>query len=145
MSDYKRFRVKSAVKSFRDLEVYQKTVDLSARLTVFSVPAKYAKKAARSCEKLIASSRHVPKLIAESYGDKFPDIKLSLAKLESAMRLIADIVTEIDVLRSVCAEDKKTKETLDDLLAHYQRQRNKILNLQRAWGRVFLKKPDQTA
>lgn len=145
MSDYKRFRVKSTVKSFRDLEVYRKTVDLSARLTTFSVPAKYAKKAASSCEKLIATSRHVPKLIAESYGDKFPDIKLSLAKLESAMRLIADIVTEIDVLRSVLAEEKKTKETLDDLLAQYQRQRNKILNLQRAWGRVFLKKPDQTA
>ncbi|MDP3795321.1 MAG: hypothetical protein Q8R13_05390 [bacterium] len=125
------------MKSFRDLEVYQKTVALSAQLFSLPIPAKYAKRVGATCEKLVGASQEVPKLIAESYGDKFSDLRLAVRKLESAMRLIADIVTGIDVLRAVLAEEKDSKVLLDELLAHYQRQKMKILNLQRAWQRVF--------
>jgi len=136
-SDPSRFRVKSVVRSFRDLEVYQKTVALSAEILALRIPAKHAKTLGAACEKLTGASQEVPKLIAESYGDKFSNLNLSLAKLESAMRLIADIITGVDLLRAVLAEEKGTKTLLDELLTHYQRQKMKILNLQKAWQRVF--------
>lgn len=137
MSDPQRFRVKSFVKSFRDLEVYQKTIELSAQTMNLKIPVKYAKTVGATCEKLIGSSQEVPKLIAESYGDKFSDIRLAVRKLESALRLMADIIASIDVLRAVLAEEKEVKIKLDELLTHYQRQKTKVLNLQRAWQRIF--------
>lgn len=136
-TDPSRFRVKSVVRSFRDLEVYQKTVELSAKILTLHIPAKHAKTLGPTCEKLIGASQEVPKLIAESYGDKFSDLKLCLRKLESSLRLMADIITGIDLLRAVLTEEKKTKEFLDEILTHYQRQKMKVLNLQKAWHRVF--------
>lgn len=136
-SDPQRFRVKSVVKSFRDLEVYQKTVALSAQFMNLKIPAKHAKTVGATCDKLIGASQEIPKLIAESYGDKFSDIRLAVRKLEGALRLMADVITGIDVLRAVLAGEKETKAELDELLTHYQRQKMKVLNLQRAWQRVF--------
>jgi hypothetical protein len=137
MLDPQRFRVKSVVKSFRDLEVYQKTIELSAQTMNLKIPAKYVKTLGAAREKLIGASQEVPKLIAESYGDKFSDIRLAMRKLESALRLMADIIAGIDVLRAVIAQEKEVKGRLDELLTHYQRQKMKVLNLQRAWQRVF--------
>ncbi len=37
--EYKKFRVKSAIKSFRDLEVYKQTTQLSAKIFQIELPA----------------------------------------------------------------------------------------------------------
>lgn len=135
--EYKRFRVKSVVKSFRDLEVYQKTIELSTNIFNLTLPKKYANKLRSHHEKLLELSQRVPKFIAESYGDKFTSIALSSQKLERAQSLIADIIAHLDILRSLLANEEVCKEALDNILVKYQRQKRKILNLQRAWQRVF--------
>lgn len=132
------FRVKSAIRSFRDLEVYQKTVELATDAHNLVFPEHYKTTTASSHAKLIENAEKVPKFIAESYGDKFENIALSLQKLERAQRIIADIITQIDILRSLLANDAG-KEALDKLLIKYQGQKRKILNLQRAWRKVFVR------
>ena len=93
--DYRNYRVKSPVKSFRDLEVYQKTIQLSDEITSLSFLGK------------------------EQFED---DNKENL-------------------FRERFREDKSSKEILDNLLTRYQNQKIKVLNLRKAWNRVFTNYP----
>jgi len=70
---YNSFRVKSPVKTFRDLEVYQQTTKLSAEIFTLKIPAKYKndKDVIGEIDKLKEMSKQVPRLIVESYSDKF--------------------------------------------------------------------------
>ena len=83
--DFRNYRVKSMVNSFRDLEVYQKTIQLSDEIT------------------------NLPFLNKEIFKKDNEEIKLF----------------------------KEAKETLDKLLTIYQTQKIKVLNLRKAWDRVF--------
>lgn len=124
---YEGFRVKSIVKSFRDLEVYQKTIQLANELSNLSFVG----------QELISMSASIPRLIAESYGDKFDSRELAHNKLTEALRLLAGIIAGIDLLREKYSEAKDQKELLDSILTKYQTQKTKILNLRKAWDRVF--------
>lgn len=133
--DYKKYRVKSAIKSFRDLEVYRQTTQLCVEIYQILIP-KQAKALAKEFDILKDLAKPVPKLIAESYGDKFSSFNLAVEKLEQAMRLISNIIAKLDFL-IISLEEPEIKENLNKILKKYQIQRVKILNLERAWKRVF--------
>lgn len=132
-----RFRVKSPVKTFRDLDVYKNTTALSSEIARLKIPKKLG--LAGEQETLRTISKYVPKLIAESYGDKFVSGKLASAKMEQAMRCVTNAVTKLDFMVA-CAGDENgdLKHALLDVAGKYQTQRRKIFNLKRAWDRVFL-------
>ena len=118
------FRVKSSIRSFRDLFVYQKTIQLSNEISNLT----------SGDEILTVLSKQIPQLIAESYGDKFDSKELAHDKLTKALKLIAGVITRIDLLR-----ESGEKEILDKLLTKYITQKRKILNLRRAWDGVYKK------
>jgi len=124
------FRVRGIVKTFRDLEVYQTTIQLSNILTNLDF-LNYEK------EELKKISESIPRLIAESYGDKFDSMDISEKKLDEAVKLISNIITKIDLYRAKFCEIKEQKAILDRLLMKYGYQKIKILNLKKAWKRVF--------
>jgi len=137
--EYNKYRVKSSVKSFRDLEIYRQTTLLSSEIFKLILEVKKNKK--DKClldefEILYSLSKMVPKLIAESYGDRFSSNELAFGKLEQAMRVIANIIAKIDFIVEVI-EDNEVKGLLNRILAKYQKQRVKINNLRRAWSRVY--------
>lgn len=139
MEDYKKYRVRTPVKSFRDLEVYQQTTLLCSEIFKFIPEIRKAKK--DKClldefEILYSLAKLIPKLIAESYGDRFSSNELAFGKLEQAMRLISNIVAKIDFITATI-ENNEIKEALNRILAKYQKQRVKINNLRRAWSRVY--------
>jgi len=137
--EYKKYRVRTPIKSFRDLEVYRQTTLLSSEVFQFVSMIKKNKKEKALLEEfkiLYSQSKIVPKLIAESYGDKFSDKDMAMAKLEHSMRVISNIVAKIDFIVAVL-KDKEFKESLNKILAKYQTQRVKINNLRRAWSRVY--------
>jgi hypothetical protein len=136
--EYKKFRVKSTIKSFRDLEVYKETTQLSVEIFQTELPPtiKRRQKLQSEIDILYELSKNVPRLIAESYGDKFNNLKESLQKLEKAMKIISNIIAKIDFLVA-SVDNNETKETFNKFLKKYQIQKIKILNLQRAWDRVF--------
>ena len=133
-SSSSNYRVKSPVKSFRDLEVYQKTIQLSNQITglEFLNKQQYEKDTAEI--KQLAEA--IPKLIAESYGDKFDSKELANKKLTEAVTLTTNIITKIDLLRERQKENQENKEILDKLLTNYQNQKLKTLNLRKAWQRI---------
>lgn len=130
-----KYRVKSPIKSFRDLEVYQKTIQLSNEITNLEFLKK--KEFEKDKEEIKMTAEEIPRLIAESYGDKFDSRELAHKKLTHAISLTTDMVTKIDLLREKFAGNSETKEVLDKLLTRYQTQKRKILNLRRAYDRVF--------
>ena len=133
--DFRNYRVKSQIKSFRDLEVYQKTIQLSDEIT--NLPFLNDAKFEQDNKEIKSLAEKIPKLIAESYGDKFDSRELAHKKLTEAITLITNAITKIDLLRQRFAEDKNNKEILDNLLTRYQTQKVKVLNLRKAWDRVF--------
>ena len=137
--DYRNYRVKSPVKSFRDLEVYQKTIQLSDEITSLSFLGKEQFEDDNKEIKSIAEK--IPKLIAEAYGDKFDSKEIAHKKLTEAVTLMTNAVTKIDLFRERFREDKSSKEILDNLLTRYQTQKIKVLNLRKAWNRVFTNYP----
>lgn len=135
--EYKKYRVKSPIKTFRDLEVYKNTTQLAAEVFQIKSP-KSDKNLEKELDILKEITKHIPKLIAESYGNKFSSLKMALNKLEQAMQLISNVITKIDFLIA-SFNAKEIKETLPKILKKYQIQRRKILNLKNAWERVFKK------
>ena len=134
--DYRTdYRVKSLIKSFRDLEVYQKTVQLYAE--IIALPFLREKGFENDLEQLREIAENIPKLIAEAYGDKFDSKELAHKKLTKAITFITNVITKIDIFREKFSEEREIKETLDKLLTKYQTQKRKVLNLRKAWDRVF--------
>jgi len=137
--EYNKYRVRTPVKSFRDLDVYRQTTLLSSEIFKLIPIIKRSKKdkyLLNEFEILYSLSKLIPKLIAESYGDRFSSNKMAFDKLEQAMRIIANIITKIDFITATI-ENNEIKEALNKVLAKYQKQRVKINNLRRAWIRVY--------
>ena len=108
-------RVKSMVRSFRDLEVYQKSIQLAIKMAPFG------------------DSKEIPKTIARAYGLKFEDKELAIQEMGKALILASETIATIDLAREEAKGPEK--EQLDSLLTKYQRLRTKILNLKRAWSK----------
>lgn len=120
--DFKDLRVKGPVKSFRDLEVYQKTVELASNIRITF-----------NDDDVVRIAEQIPELIAVAYDEKYePDGKFH-EKLTQAVNLIVKIITKIDLERARFKDDAKKREVLDMLLTKYQKQKRKILNLRKAW------------
>ena len=134
--DYKRFRVRTPVRTFRDLEVYQESTKLAAQIFNLKLPARYKEEVAEEIKNLKQMAKVVPKLIVESYNDKFNDFKVADKKLEIAAQTINLIIAKLDFL-SAFIEDAEFRNLLSDILKKYQRNKFKIINLKKAWGRVF--------
>lgn len=136
--EYRKFRVKSTIKTFRDLEVYKQTTWLSAEIFKLKLPSKLQnrKRIKEEIDNLYGISKQVPRLIAESYGDKFDSFSGAMQKLERAMRMISVIIAKLDFL-TASTDNVQIKDEFNGFLKKYQYQRVKILNLKKAWIRVF--------
>ena len=136
--NYKKFRIRTPVRTFRDLEVYQESTKLATQIFNLKLPGKYKKEALEEIENLKQMSKIIPKLIVESYNDKFNDFKVADKKLEIAVQTINLIIVKLDFL-SAFVENAEFRSLLSNILKKYQRVKFKIINLKKAWGRVFKK------
>lgn len=136
--EYKKFRVRTAIKSFRDLDVYKNATQLSADIFKLKLPEKYRKSEKIKAELsiLFDLSKNVPRLIAESHSQKFTDLKGASGKLEKAAQICNLIVSKIDFL-SIVIDDAEFRGLLLAILNKYPANKIKILNLKRAWNRVW--------
>jgi len=146
--DIGRFKVRGPIKSFRDLDVYNKSTELSAE--IFTLQASEESGLSEELSLLKNLSKHIPKMIAESYGHRFDRFSLAERKLEKTAEVVTAVISKIDFILSVLKkeqgqilikENKKEnavdfKQTIENLLRDYTAVRAKILNLKRAWIRI---------
>ena len=141
--EYKNFRVKTTVKSFRDLEIYRRTTALCAELfTLQASGSAKNKQLETELDILRELSKYVPKYIAESYGDRYSNRVLGIGKLEKAAQIMSDVIAKLDLI-NILAGEKEFKDLILKIIRNYQIQRRKVINLKRVWSgerRTFRRK-----
>jgi hypothetical protein len=143
---------KKPVKSFQDLEVYQKSLEASVFVAKILVPAMGAKgkkkKAGQAASELLIqallpSALGLPHSIAEAHSLRFGSGLECLARLEKAMTTCNKLVAYIEQARDI-SETGIEWEKLDELIKKYFYIRRKVLNLQRSWKKfIDLKKSEE--
>lgn len=129
-----KFRVRRPIRSFRDLEVYQRTAKASVEIMKSLLPLLTE----QNCpvkEKLVDCCLEVPRLIGKSHSKRFDDPPASLVLLEEVMSLCNDAVVYLEQIRDIYVEDVN-KVILDEIIKEYFYSRRKIFNLYKAWKRM---------
>lgn len=125
-----QFRPKRIVKSFRDLEVYQKTFQNGVDAMKKIVPEMQGESSLR--DKIIESSLSIPNLIAEAHSRRFDDLEAANKLIDETMAECNKVVVYLEQARDLHNIDKTLCE---EIIRNYVNVRWKILNLQRAWKR----------
>lgn len=136
--EFQKFRVRTPIKTFRDLDVYKNTTLLCVEIFNLKLPEKYRKKEKFQEELILMGNlaKKIPLFIAEGHSRKFGNLSAGQAKLEQTAEIINMLITKIDFLGALI-EDEEFKMTLLELIKKYQINKRKILNLKRAWERVY--------
>tara|TARA_B100000745_G_C20150127_1_gene394349 strand:- start:157 stop:651 length:495 start_codon:yes stop_codon:yes gene_type:complete len=125
-----RYSPKRKIRSFRDLEVYQKTMENALVVTGEVVPILVKDKFPMT-ENMTNCALNIPLLLAQAHGQRFADFDRAVATLESAMQSCNKMVVYLEEAQGLShnADDG----LLDDLMQGYIQVRGKMLRLERSW------------
>lgn len=130
--DFKRpsFYPKRPVRSFRDLEVYQKTsqagVDAMKKITP-KISEKYP-----MTNKMTECLLAIPNLIAEAHSRRFEDEKGGLKLLDESMAECNKAVVYLEQIRDIYGGEVD-RSVCEELIKTYIYSREKIFRLYKAW------------
>lgn len=117
---------KRPVKSFQDLEVYQKVLALEVEIT------KRVREDQGEAIKLLTCISELPVLIASAHSLRFGRPEKAIESLEETMLKCNLAAVYLEEYRDL--ENKKIEtEFFEEQIKEYLRVRGKIMRLQRAW------------
>ncbi|MAZ56595.1 hypothetical protein CL653_02290 [bacterium] len=125
-----RYSPKRKVRSFRDLEVYQQTMECALVVTGELVPI-LNKDKFPMVESVTNCCLGIPLLIAQAHGQRFSDFDKAVATLEGAMQGCNKMVVYLEEAQGL--SPNADNSLLDDLMQRYMRVRGKMLRLERSW------------
>jgi hypothetical protein len=126
------FRVKRPIRSFRDLEVYQRTSQLAAEVMTKVAPLVDGKDCPIK-DKLISACLDIPTSLAVAHSRRFEkgdELKI----METIMEECNKVTVYLEQVRDIFVQDID-RALCEDLIKRYAYARRKILNLYRAWVR----------
>lgn len=142
---YKRpYNPKRAVKTFQDLEIYQKALESSVFI-IKEIVNKYRKRGAANLKIIDALSicaLKIPHLIVESHSLRFGSGTKCLDILDEAMLQCNKAVAYLEQTRDICDTGVKW-EDFDEQIKKYFYIRRKILNLQRVWRKYIKERENE--
>lgn len=127
-----RFRVSRPIRSFRDLEVYQKTSMLFVEVMKKIAPLLPDDTSLK--KELIDVSMKIPHYIAEAHSRRFDNKERSMKLMEEVLFLCNKVSVYIEQVRDVYS-DKLDKVVCNEIIKGYTWARQKIFNLFKAWKR----------
>ena len=127
------FYKKSPIRSFRDLEIYQKTFSASVEVMKKIIPKMQGRELPLR-DQIIDCSLLIPNLIAEAYSRRFDNKEASYKLMEESMVKCNNMVVYLEQARDIFDEDV-SKVVVEELTKEYMRTRTKMLNLVKAWKR----------
>ncbi len=132
MSYYQnKFQPRKPVRSFRDLEVYQKTVECAVIIAKNLEPKLKRLKYIFS-DNLTACAMTIPLCVAESHSLRFSDFKLAVATLERAMLSCNKMIVYLEQAIGLYGA-KLEVELAEDLMRRYIDVRGKMFRLEKSW------------
>jgi hypothetical protein len=132
------FRVKKPIRSFRDLEVYQRTNQAATEIMTKVIPL-LGEGNSPIKEKLIDCCLKIPESLATAHSHRF-ETGEELKYLEDSLELCNKAVVYLEQVRDIFIKDIEDRALCDDLIKRYIFTRRKIFNLYKAWKR-FQKVP----
>lgn len=161
----KQFVARKPVRSFRDLEIYQKTLecaviimkDIKPVLARFGTETDSGKKAKGKVstegnigtgtlkydfiENFINCSMSIPLYIGEAHSIRFADFAAGIMGLEKAMAGCNKIVIYLEAIKGVYGS-KVDGELIDDIIGRYMEVRSKTFHLEKSWKRFRENNPE---
>lgn len=125
-----KYSPKKAVRSFRDLEVYQRTMECSVLISAELIPI-LEKEKFPLVEGMRNCALGIPLLIAEAHGMRFANFERAVMTLEGAMQGCNKMIVYLEQVQGLShnADDG----FLEDMLNRYIQVRGKMLRLERSW------------
>lgn len=134
MTYYKRtFTPKKPVRTFRDLEIYQKTIECAVLISKNILP-KLIKLKYPYAERTGECALAVPLLVAESHSLRFADFALGVGYLEKAMSASNKMIVYLEHAKGLYGS-KVDADLLDDIVGRYAESRIKMFRLEKSWKR----------
>src|SRR3989344_1301053 len=132
---FKKFSPKKPVRSFRDLEVYQKTLECSVLIDKDILPALERVKDNR-IEELSKNAMAIPLYISEGHSLRFADFALALGYIEKALAGCNQKSVYLDHIKGTYG-DKVKVDLIEDLINRYTVVRGKIFRLEQSWKKFM--------
>ncbi len=130
-SGTKRFTPKKPVRSFRDLEVYQKTLACSV-IVAKDIKPKLARLKFDFVDNMTQCSMFIPLHISEAHSIRFGDHKTGLLLLERAMAGCNKMIVYLEQAKGIYGS-KLDAVLIDDLVGRYANVRTSIFRLEKSW------------
>ena len=130
-----KFTPKKPIRSFRDLEVYQKTLECSVLIDKDIVPALEKVKDSR-VEELSKNAMAIPLYISEGHSLRFADFGLALGYIEKALSGCNRVSVYLDHIKGTYG-DKVKADLIEDLINRYTLVRGKIFRLEQSWKKFM--------
>jgi len=134
---------KKPVKTFQDLEIYQKALEAGVAVAGISIKIDTKKKDQEIMEakslvfhNMLPCSLGLPHLIAEAHSYRFGTGTDCLVLLEKVMVNCNKMVVYIEQVRDICQTGLE-HEFFEELIKKYLYIRRKTLNLQRVWKKYI--------
>lgn len=131
----KTYSVKKPVRSFRDLEVYQKTLEASV-IVVKDVSAGLAKVKCPFAEELVKCALALPVALSSAHSTRFGNHENSIGMLERILVACNKMVVYLEQAKGIYG-DKIDTELVDDLIRRYSDVRTKIFRLEKSWQKWY--------
>ena len=127
------FTPKKPVRSFRDLDVYQKSLECSVLISKNIAPALVKNKYSFT-ERTVECAMSVPLYIAEGHSLRFADFTLGVGYLEKAMASSNKTVVYLEQAKGLYGS-KIDVGLVDDVIGRYMDSRVKMFHLEKSWKR----------
>ena len=126
-----RHRVAKPVFTFRDLEVYQKTMEASV-IIIKNLKSKLKTLKYDFTDNLVSCATAIPLRIGEAHSLRFGDHKRAILLLEYAMAECNKAIIYLEQIKGIYGS-KLDQDLIDDLIRRYADARGKIFRLEKAW------------
>ena len=127
------YRAKNPLRSFRDLEIYQKSSKLAVEISQQVLPIT-SEKNFRLNPQLEELSLGIPCIIAEAFCSRYDNRIEAMSLLEKAMLSCNKMVVYLEQVRDIYALDIE-RQTCEDIIKTYLKVRLKTFNLLNAWNK----------
>ncbi|MDP2665837.1 MAG: four helix bundle protein [bacterium] len=131
-SRYKtNFTPRKPVKTFRDLDIYQKTMECAV-IVVKNIRPKLVTLKYPFLEGITDCAMSVPLFIGEAHSIRFGNFALGLQLIEKAMSGCNKMIIYLEHIKGMYGA-KMDGDVLDEIIARYAESRTKTFHLEQSW------------
>lgn len=128
-----KFTPKKPVKSFRDLEIYQTTLQCSV-IVVKNIRPKLVTLKYPFVEGITDCTMSVPLFIGEAHSIRFGNFTLGLSLIEKAMSGCNKMIIYLEHIKGIYGS-KVDADVIEEIIARYAESRIKSFHLEKSWKR----------